>query len=199
MKRMSLYVLLLAGAILFLPLAVSAEDNEGIGEYVSEMAHHKDSKPNIPNGHFGMMAKYADDFLSTPPGGGRTLYAKSLMDGIDDPVLADEMSDFFILDIRSAADFCKGHIAGAVNVPFADVAKPHNLVLLPADKPILVVCYTGHTASQTNMMLNMLGYNAWTLRFGMTSWSKSTSTKVWSSSASQWIDGGGYAVEKCVN
>ncbi len=196
MKRMSLLVLVLLGVMVFLPVAVSAEDSEGCGEHVREMAH-RGNKPNIPFGHYGMMARYADEFLSTPPGGSRTLFAASLVDGIDDAEAADELNDFFILDIRSATDFCKGHIDGAINVPFAEVAKPQNLFKLPADKPILVVCYTGHTASQINAILNMLGYNTWTLRFGMTSWGASTSTKVWSSSSSQAIYGGGYPVVTC--
>lgn len=196
MKGFRLTVLVVLGLLVCLPGSALAENNEGIGEYVSEMAKHG-SKPNIPFGHYGIMAKYADQFLSTPPGGSRTLYAASLRDGLDDPELADELSDFFILDIRSSADYCKGHIAGAVNVPFASVAKPESLLLLPQDKPILVVCYTGHTASQTNAILNMLGYNAWTLRFGMTSWSAATTTKVYSSGASQSVYGGGYPVVRC--
>ncbi|MDH4162207.1 MAG: rhodanese-like domain-containing protein [Nitrospirota bacterium] len=196
MKGLRLAVLMVVGLLLFLPIVVFAEDDEGVGEHVREMAQNA-LKPNMPLGHYGIVAKYADQFLSTPPGGSRTLYAASLMDGINDFEKADELSDFFILDIRSEADFCKGHIAGAVNVPFANVAKPESLVLLPLDRPILVVCYTGHTASQTNAILNMLGYDAWTLRFGMTSWNAATSTKVWSSGVSQTIYGGGYPVEKC--
>lgn len=196
MKGLRFVVLMVVGLLVCLPVVVFAEDGDGVGEHVREMAQ-SGSKPNIPLGHYGIVAKYADQFLSTPPGGSRTLYAASLVDGVDDYEKADELSDFFILDIRSAADYCKGHIAGAVNVPFASVAKPESLVQLPQDRPILVVCYTGHTASQTNAILNMLGYDAWTLRFGMTSWSAATSTKVWSSSASQTVYGGGYPVEKC--
>ena len=194
MKRMGLFVLVLLGAFIFLPVGVFAED-EGAGEYVSGLA--QSSKPNVALGHYGMMAKYADEFLSTGAGGHRTIYAKDLMDGVDKEDAADELADFFILDIRTSTDFCKAHIAGAVNIPFLTVAKPESLIQLPTDKPILVVCYTGHTASQTNAILNMLGYNAWTLRFGMTSWVASSGQKVWSSSSPQTIYGGGYSTEAC--
>ncbi|MEW6326530.1 MAG: rhodanese-like domain-containing protein [Thermodesulfobacteriota bacterium] len=120
------------------------------------------------------------------------------MDGVDDPAKADEIDEFFVLDIRSNKDYCAGHIAGAVNIPFEDVAKPENLAQLPVDMPILVVCYTGHTASQINSILNMLGYNAWTLRFGMTSWRASSPTKVWlSSQTPQDIYGAGLPMEMC--
>ncbi len=196
MKRVSLLVPVLLGVLVFLPIAVFAENNEGDGEYVHE-AVSNGSKPNIPAGHFGILAKYADEFLSTGPGGERTIYANTLLDGYDDPRVADELKDFFILDIRLAADYCRGHIAGAINVPLSEVAKPANLSLLPTDKPILIVDATGHTASVANAILGMLGYNAWTLRFGMTSWMGSTGTKVWSSRVSQTIYGAGFRIERC--
>jgi rhodanese-related sulfurtransferase len=137
----------------------------------------------------------ANKFLSTPSGGHRTIYAQALVDDVDDPNNPiDDLEDFFLMDIRLPADYCAGHIPGAVNIPFLDVAKPENLAMLPIDRPILVICYTGHTASQINAILNMLGYNAWTLRFGMTSWRDETSTAVWSSDASykQIIYGGNH-------
>lgn len=184
---------------------VFAEDGgEGIGEYVSEAAPHGHGAA-IPAGHYGLIAKYADKFLSNPPGPHRTIFAETLMDGIDDPSQADELHDFFVLDIRSKEisgrrdyDYCvKGHIPGAVWIPFEDVAKPENLAMLPTDSPILIVCYTGHTASQINSILNILGYNAWTLRFGMTSWSAKSPTAVWSPTVKQDIYGAGYPVEYC--
>ena|SRR4030042_5146827 len=170
------------------------EGGEGIGEYVSEAAPHGPGAA-IPAGHYGLIVKYADEFLSNVPH--RTIYAETLMDDIDDPNIADEITDFFLLDIRKTADFCAGHISEAVNIPFEEVAKPENLAILPTDMPILVICYTGHTASQVNSILNMLGYNAWTLRFGMTSWREKSPTKVWSPSVSQDIDGGNYPMETC--
>jgi len=77
----------------------------------------------------------------------------------------------FLLDVRGTADFNKGHIEGAVNVPFAAVAVPDNLKLLPKDKKIIVVCYTGNTAAQANTVLRMLDYDAAVLKFGMMGWS----------------------------
>jgi len=116
---------------------------------------------------------------------------------VNDDDAADEIDDFFILDIRKPLDYCAGHIAGAVNILFEEVAKPENLARLPMDMPILVVCYTGHTASQINSILNLLGYNAWTLRFGMTSWREVTPTKVSSPSDSQDIFGADLPMQTC--
>jgi len=45
-----------------------------------------------------------------------------------------------------------------------------NLAKLPKDRQIVVYCYTGHTASQITALLNILGYDAVNLKFGMTSW-----------------------------
>lgn len=160
------------------------------GQYASGM----NASAPMPAGHFALLAKYADQFLSANngTGGHRTIYAQSLMDGVNEPSKADEISDFYLLDIRRPADFAAGHIAGAVNVQLGDVASPEVLAALPTDRPILVICYTGHTASIANAVLATLGYDAWTLRFGMTSWKAASPTAVWSSSVKQAIAGGNY-------
>ena len=79
-------------------------------------------------------------------------------------------SSVFLLDVRAAADYSKGHIDGAVNIPLASLFMPENMKLLPKDKKIIVICYTGNTAAQAMTMLNMLDYDAATLKFGMMGW-----------------------------
>src|SRR5574340_220564 len=54
--------------------------------------------------------------------------------------------------------------------PFKTIADDESLAKLDDTKKIVVVCYTGHTASMTNMVWNMLGYDALTLKFGMSGW-----------------------------
>lgn len=185
---------LLLVAVLAL-IAVPAFAEEGIGECVAQAAP-KGATKVLPPGQFGLVAKAADQFLSTAPGGHRTIYPATLMDGIDSPDLADELDDFFLLDIRTPAEFAADTVPGAVNILMADLAKPENLAQLPTDKPILVICNTGHTASVSNAVLGVLGYDAWTLRFGMMSWRGLTKTKVWSPKVSQDIFGAGYPVQK---
>ncbi|MCX7793822.1 MAG: rhodanese-like domain-containing protein [Thermodesulfovibrionales bacterium] len=189
MKKSCLCLPVILIALFSFPLLINAED--GVGAYVNS-----NKGTPIPNGHYGLIAKYADQFLSGIAH--RTIYAATLVDGVDLPDVADELSDFFLLDIRRPADYCAGHIKGAVNILFEEVAKPENLIKLPSDKPILIICYTGHTASQINAILNMLGYDAWTLRFGMTSWRNVSPTRVWSSRQTpQNIYGGNYPIETC--
>lgn len=76
----------------------------------------------------------------------------------------------FVLDIRKKDVFNMGHIDGATNIEFRSAAVPDNLKMLPKDKKIVVVCYTGNTAAHLTEILNMLGYDTVVLKFGMMSW-----------------------------
>jgi len=77
----------------------------------------------------------------------------------------------FILDVRTADEFGKGYINGAINVNITDV--PANLAQLPTDKaaPIVVLCQSGHRGAIVMMYLQMMGYtNVRNLGGGMNAW-----------------------------
>jgi rhodanese-related sulfurtransferase len=116
---------------------------------------------------FAVMAEAADKYLAS--GKPVVTTADKLYEILND---GDAANDPFVLDIRGAADYAKGYIKGAVNVPFAQVFKPENLAKLPKDKPIVVACYTGHTASMTSFALSTMGYNASALKYSMMAWTK---------------------------
>ncbi|WP_018214525.1 rhodanese-like domain-containing protein [Desulfitobacterium hafniense] len=78
---------------------------------------------------------------------------------------AKEPSIMF-LSVRKAEDFDKGHIEGAINIPFAKGMQA-SFAQLPKDKKIIVYCYTGQTAGQTTAILRLLGYDAVSLNSGM--------------------------------
>lgn len=73
--------------------------------------------------------------------------------------------DMLVLDIRQAADYDKGHVKGAVNVPWGPDL-PKSLDFFPADKPVMVYCYSGQTAGQTVAMLNFAGVPARSVNLG---------------------------------
>ena len=93
--------------------------------------------------------------------------AAALHANLDDGYTAN---DPFILSVRSATAYEAGHIPGAVNIAWTEGFTEDNLALLPTDRDIVVYCFTGHTASQTTAMLNVLGYDAFCLKWGMCSW-----------------------------
>lgn len=91
--------------------------------------------------------------------------------------------DYYVIDIRPAADFDAGHIKNAVNVSLANV-----LTEAPnaAGKPILVVCFSGQTAGRAVAALRLQGYEAYVLKWGMSAWHEDFSGK-WDSNASDFV------------
>jgi len=83
---------------------------------------------------------------------------------------ADSTNDPVIVSVRSAADYAVGHIPGAINIAWKDIADVENLKKLDPDKQIVVYCYTGRTGSQATAILNALGYNAKNLLWGISGW-----------------------------
>ena len=70
-----------------------------------------------------------------------------------------------IVDIRQAADYEKGHLKGAVNLPWG-TAISDNLSKLPQDQDVFVYCYTGQTAGQVVAAMRLRGYDAVSLNGG---------------------------------
>ncbi len=82
---------------------------------------------------------------------------------------ANAANDYYIIDIRSASDFAAGHIEDSHNALLKDVldtaAKSNSMA-------IIVVCYTGQTASHAVVALRLSGYpTAKVMKWGMCGWS----------------------------
>lgn len=123
------------------------------------------------------------------PGGFKATKASDLFANLND---GDTSNDPVILDTRSAEHYAAGHIPGAINVAPKDLFTVAGLAKLPKDKQIVPYCYSGQTASQVTGALRLLGYDAYNMQFGMSSWAivNETATPVWDVSKS-----GNYTLE----
>ncbi len=95
-------------------------------------------------------------------------------------VLAN-LKKYLVIDVRRHDDYVNGHINGAVNVNPADLISymKKNVAAGTYDK-IVMVCYAGHRASFSAMMLQMLGYsNVYSMNRGMSSWDINTAKEKW--------------------
>lgn len=76
-----------------------------------------------------------------------------------------------IVDISAAADFNRGHIVNARNLPPSRLAKPDAEVLKLKDRKLLVVCKSGQSAVAAAQSLRKLGAaEVAILKGGMTQW-----------------------------
>jgi rhodanese-related sulfurtransferase len=96
--------------------------------------------------------------------------AKPVVIQADDLLAKIKSNAVTVVDTRSPQHFAAGHIQGAINIPFAKIAEPESLKLIPSDQPIVLVCYDGHASSQASRILNQLGYDSSALRDGMSVW-----------------------------
>lgn len=77
-----------------------------------------------------------------------------------------ESDAYTILDVRGAEDYAAGHVAGAMNIPFGK-GMQEGFAQIPTDKPVVIYCYSGQTASQVMGVLRALGFEAYNLPGGM--------------------------------
>ncbi len=93
---------------------------------------------------------------------------------------AIEGSKAYVFDIRAAADFANGHIAGAVNVTTTDLLTQVKALDMTKYDKVAVACYTGQTASWAVSLLRILGYSkVFSLKWGMSSWHTDFATPKW--------------------
>ncbi|MEJ2733270.1 MAG: rhodanese-like domain-containing protein [Anaerolineae bacterium] len=117
-------------------------------------------------GDFGVVQRTAEAQLD---GWSPVISADALYENLND---GDTSNDPFIVSVRGAEHYALGHIPGAINIPWKGIATPENLAKLPADQPIVVYCYTGHTGQIATTVLRLLGYDVQNLKFGMMGWTQ---------------------------
>ncbi len=102
----------------------------------------------------------AEDYMKTV---GSTPYIVSGSEVLDlNSINPDAL---FLVDMRSPDDYSEGHAEGAVNIPFSEIG--NNLNLLPTDKQIYFICYSGQTSAQATAVANIAGFEAFSFKSGM--------------------------------
>lgn len=117
-----------------------------------------------PYDEFGAVAAVGDVYFADYSTANISISA--LYDNLTD---GDDTNNPFIIDLRSSADYNSAHITGAENMTLGSLIDNVDNGTIPADEAIVVVCYTGQTASVATSVLNLLGYSASNLLFGMCS------------------------------
>lgn len=76
-----------------------------------------------------------------------------------------------IIDIRDATEFRAGHISGSENIPYAKLADHMGPLKKDLNRPIVVVCNIGQTASAAGQQLRAAGLTqVYRLDGGISNW-----------------------------
>lgn len=94
--------------------------------------------------------------------------------GSVDPVSATDLinrRDALMVDVRPAADFAKGHIINAVNIPMNGFKNQVSTLQKHKSKPIVVACRSGSQSSGACQQLRKEGFEeVYNLRGGILAW-----------------------------
>lgn len=113
---------------------------------------------------------YLSDAIMKP-----VIGAQELFDNLND---GNTANDPFIISVRKPEDYAKGHIPGAINIPWDKIALEENMKMIPTDRDIVVYCYTGHTGAVAAAVLGTLGYHrVKNLKYGMAGWTQDATVR----------------------
>ncbi|MEZ6084616.1 MAG: rhodanese-like domain-containing protein [Phycisphaerae bacterium] len=130
--------------------------------------------------------------------------AEAYLSGDESPIIAaedlfdllndgDETNDPFIISVRARKPMPLV-TSSAINIPWKTIAQEANLKRIPTDRDIVVYCYTGHTGGLATTVLNVLGYNAKNMKFGMVAWTKDADIRA-TSAFDDAVDSNDFATE----
>lgn len=76
-----------------------------------------------------------------------------------------------ILDVRTADEFNRGHIAGAINIDYYSISFQQNLDSLDKSKPVYVYCHSGNRSGKSMKMMSTMGFvEVYNLIGGFSNW-----------------------------
>jgi rhodanese-related sulfurtransferase len=94
--------------------------------------------------------------------------------GSVDPIGATSLinqRDATVIDVRPAADYAKGHIINAVNIPANGLKKQTGALMKYKDGPVIVSCRSGSQSSAACHVLRKAGFpEVYNLKGGILAW-----------------------------
>ena len=101
--------------------------------------------------------------------------AENVISGLVETAQWNEIEDFTsrgfeLIDVRSAGEFARGHIPGAMNISVDEIRERTSEI---TEKNLLVNCQVGQRGHTAALLLKELGFNAVNLDGGYLTWSNS--------------------------
>jgi len=78
--------------------------------------------------------------------------------------------DAAVLDIRDKKDFDGGHLANAINIPYAALTERMSELESAKERPIVLVCKSGQSVGMAGKTLKQKGFQVFRLSGGMMDW-----------------------------
>jgi rhodanese-related sulfurtransferase len=125
----------------------------------------EDSKIDIPE------IEAVTDFLINS---GDYINSKQMPSMVSAEDVNDNLSKYFVIDVRRPEDYAAGHINGAVNIAVNNLLAYLDEFVAPSvyDK-VVIVDKTGMEASYVVSVLRLIGYsNAYAMKYGMGAWNR---------------------------
>ena len=85
-------------------------------------------------------------------------------------LLSGELTDAYLLDVRTPAEFAAGSIEGAVNLPLDDLRE--RLDVLPREQKIIAFCKVGQRGYMATRLLDQRGFDVVNLSGGYTTYGR---------------------------
>jgi len=85
-------------------------------------------------------------------------------------MLESGSSSLLVIDLRPASAYKKGHIPGAINIPYRELFLPQYINNLPKDKKIIIYCPDESISPYILALLRASGFDAWQLKGGYRAW-----------------------------
>jgi len=106
---------------------------------------------------------------------GEYINSKGIPNMVSAEDVNENLSTYYVIDIRTHQEYVDGHINGAVNVQASEIIDflDKNVSAKEYDK-LIIACHSGQTASYVTSILRLIGYNnAYAMKYGMGAWNRS--------------------------